>query len=465
MLVDVRAAVAGYEAVVRHYPASAYSDNALWQGGRLLLEAFSRFGQAADKDAGIKMLKRLAVMYPASKLARQVPEQLTRANSDEIRVSEDVVTSHTPPPSARPSGAARPAPAAADASPSHEATPAAPPSSTRLATIKGIRRVVLADTVRITIELDGEVPFHDERIQDPARVFVDLPGTRPAPALIDQTIRFEGDADIVRQVRVGRHPNNTTRVVLDAAGVTSYSVYPLYSPYRLVIDCVRVPAAVAAAGMTDRILARVPPSATPQASRSNEDAAAAVARPAAAAAPARQRAESAPPLLAARTMTNPWLRKLPGMAPRATTLLALVRQSADSSGTVAAGSTRQGGQDMNAPANPAASTVPRRGTGGVAAAEQIVEIAPLPSTTAGTTGSARQSAEGATAAAAAPAHNANGGLSIARQLGLGVSRIVMIRDMAATIRERKAKASPKPSSCSTSRCASRSCCRKCPASR
>ena len=43
----------------------------------------------------------------------------------------------------------------------------------------------------------------------------------------------------MRQVRIGRHPNNTTRVVLDATGVSSYSVYPLYSPYRLVIDCVR----------------------------------------------------------------------------------------------------------------------------------------------------------------------------------------------------------------------------------
>src|SRR5262249_28660272 len=28
-------------------------------------------------------------------------------------------------------------------------------------------------------------------------------------------------------------------IVLDATGVSSYSVYPLYSPYRLVIDCVR----------------------------------------------------------------------------------------------------------------------------------------------------------------------------------------------------------------------------------
>jgi N-acetylmuramoyl-L-alanine amidase len=94
--------------------------------------------------------------------------------------------------------------------------------------------------VRITIELDTEVPFHDERISDPDRLFLDLPSTRPGRSLLDRTVRFDGDADIVRQVRIGRHPNNTTRVVLDASGVSSYSVYPLYSPYRLVIDCTRV---------------------------------------------------------------------------------------------------------------------------------------------------------------------------------------------------------------------------------
>ena len=92
----------------------------------------------------------------------------------------------------------------------------------------------------MTIELDAEVSFHEERIPDPSRVFVDLPGTRAAPALVDKTLRFEGDADIVRQIRIGRHPNHTTRVVLDAADVASYSIYPLYNPFRLVIDCVRL---------------------------------------------------------------------------------------------------------------------------------------------------------------------------------------------------------------------------------
>src|SRR4029079_14044166 len=91
--------------------------------------------------------------------------------------------------------------------------------------------------------LDAEVPFHDERLANPSRVFVDLASTKANSALIDPTIRFESDADVVRQVRVGRHPNQTTRIVLDTDGVSSYSVYPLYSPYRLVIDCLRaVPA-------------------------------------------------------------------------------------------------------------------------------------------------------------------------------------------------------------------------------
>src|SRR5262249_33743068 len=222
VLADVHAVVAAYEALVRHYPASGYSDNALWQAGRLSLDAFARFGQPADRDAGFRLLKRLTAGYPSSKLVAQVPGQLASVIGDGGRTG--------PPPHTSAGPGAQPVPTAgvdARAGPK------------RIATIKDIRRSVLPDAVRITIELDGEVPFHEERIPDPDRVFVDLPGTRAAAPLVDQTLRFASDADIVRQVRIGRHPNSTTRVVLDAAGVTSYSVYPLYAPYRLVIDCVR----------------------------------------------------------------------------------------------------------------------------------------------------------------------------------------------------------------------------------
>ena len=72
---EIRATVAAYEALVKHYPASGYSDNALWQAGRLSLDAFARFAQPVDRDAGVRILRKLAAGYPSSRLAKQVPEQ------------------------------------------------------------------------------------------------------------------------------------------------------------------------------------------------------------------------------------------------------------------------------------------------------------------------------------------------------------------------------------------------------
>ncbi len=215
-----------------------------------------------------------------------------------------------------------------------------------VATIRDIRRTVLPDAVRLTIELDGEVAFHDERIQNPARVFIDLPGTRAVAALIDQTLRFDLDADIVRQVRVGRHPHNTTRVVFDAAGVSSYAVYPLYGPFRIVIDCVRsAEAPVSIPAMHDL----------------------------------------GPAALRARRLTAMWLRRPPAGSPRATALLIDVYNATD-------------------------ATPP--------AVEPAVEAAVK-------TVASPAAAPAPIAAAAPPSKNTTGGFSMSRQLGLGVSRIVI----------------------------------------
>ena len=78
---------------------------------------------------------------------------------------------------------------------------------------------MLPDAVRIIIELDAEVLFHRSASTGPDRVFLDFSPARAAPPLQDQTLRFNSDSDVVRQVRLGRHENRTTRVVLDAGGV------------------------------------------------------------------------------------------------------------------------------------------------------------------------------------------------------------------------------------------------------
>jgi N-acetylmuramoyl-L-alanine amidase len=231
-LADAREVVAAYREVVRRYPTSAYSDNALWQAGRLSVDLFLQFGKDTDRALGVRLLRMLRSEYPSSSLLDGIPAQLTRVE----QAGPD--GAHGPPlPSpdadAPNSRAKAPSPAKPDAAASESSRRQ---TSGKIATIKDIRRDVLADAVRVTIELDAEVEFYEERIPNPFRVFVDLPSTRLSSTLAERTLRFDGDTEIVRQIRIGRHQNDLTRVVLEADGVASYSVYPLYNPFRLVID-------------------------------------------------------------------------------------------------------------------------------------------------------------------------------------------------------------------------------------
>lgn len=357
VLKAVRTVVGEFERIVRQFPSSGYADDGLWRAARVSIDAFKRFRDPHERDAAIRLLRSLASQYPTSRQAKQVPAQL-RA----LEALTPVSTSGAQPAALQPRAPLQPPPGAADA------RAAAAPQAGRLATIKGIRRAVLPDTVRIIVDIDREVVFHDERLSSPPRVFVDLPATRANPSLIDQTIRFESDADIVRQVRVGRHPNRTTRIVLDADGVSSYSVYPLYNPYRLVIDCLKAapavkPKPVATTATRPAAVARAPLLLTAKR----------VAPPALLAGPS---GEVPPPLrpppLAAHAVSGMWMRALPDAAPSNAKLIA--EADVRPLGTL-----------------PVITTTP-----------------PAAATVAG-----------------APSRNIAGGLSMARQLGLGVSRIVI----------------------------------------
>ena len=100
--------------------------------------------------------------------------------------------------------------------------------------MSAIDRAVSPDGVRITLSLDREVPYSEQRLAGPERVFFDLKDVQTTPELRDAVLRYNSDA--VRQIRVGRHPNDTVRVVLDLEGVSKYSVFTLYNPFRLVVD-------------------------------------------------------------------------------------------------------------------------------------------------------------------------------------------------------------------------------------
>ena len=98
----------------------------------------------------------------------------------------------------------------------------------------------------MSIELDAESRYRYERLENPRRVFFDLKGTRAPTSLQDAVLKFEDD--MVREIRLGRHPNNTMRVVMDMEQVETCNVFTLYNPFRLVIDFKRESAATRPAG-------------------------------------------------------------------------------------------------------------------------------------------------------------------------------------------------------------------------
>ena len=183
-----------YVDIAKLFPQSGYSDNALWQSAVLAADTFWEFGDATDRTRALSTFRALEVRYPTSSLVRQVPALRARLEAAAASLS----------------------------------TPRAPAPA-----LRAIRREVLPDALRVTLEFDREVPFYDERVEGPPRVFVDLQNTQAVEKLNDAALNFA--EDVVRQIRVTRQELDT-RIVLAIEGAARHSVYPLYNPYRIVLD-------------------------------------------------------------------------------------------------------------------------------------------------------------------------------------------------------------------------------------
>jgi N-acetylmuramoyl-L-alanine amidase len=234
LLRRMRTLVKSYEEMSRLFPSSAYMDNALWQGALLAADAFWTFGEAEDKATALEMFSELGSRFPKSSLVKELPPHVKRLKA----------AKPTPLPALAAAAPVTTAPAAA-------VPVATMPVSSRAATsgrvtnaLKTVKREVLPDALRITLELGQEVTFRSDRLDAPPRVFIDFENTRPVEAIKDATIPFPDD--VVRKVRIGRQTESRTRVVMDLSGAGRYSVYTLYNPYRVVIDFTRLPIAPSA---------------------------------------------------------------------------------------------------------------------------------------------------------------------------------------------------------------------------
>ena len=210
--------------LVRQHPASGYSDNALWQAANLASLAYERFGTEADKKTAARLFTLLAKEYPTSKLVARATEALIGLDS----------TPASPP---APTAVARPV--------------CRPPLSPcrgddagvtkRRAAPRGGRRPSAASTARYCRTASGSPSISTPKLaitrkRSPTRGGCSSTSRASRPRRACRTSSLKYDGDVVKEVRLGRHPQNTTRLVVDLEGVSGYSVYPLYGPYRLVMD-------------------------------------------------------------------------------------------------------------------------------------------------------------------------------------------------------------------------------------
>ncbi len=384
---EARRVVQAYMRLAARYPGSGYTDNALAQAAALSADVWGVTGEDRDRALAVRLYTRLVSGYPTSSLVPMARKELKRLETDDpaMPTQASSPTPATPPPA--PPAAKPPKPTATsgtqaaaaqdaderiipvpettklktrDVNPAGGTQPGAPESG---ATMVSVTRTTLNDLVRVIIELDREVSYHEERIANPDRVFIDLRGAKPAKGL-KRTMKFEDG--VVRQVRVGQPNGDVTRVVLEIDGTANHSVFALYNPYRLVVDCERPGQGTATT--------TVPPLAAAPLARTLS-------------------ATSTPPAVVANAR-----------------LLAAARASRKSSTPAAKTPVRQPltahVTSPDLPEPPAPSSAP------VAAA-------------AGRTKDASKADPGTPAASGPPAATLQGRFSLSRQLGLGISRIVI----------------------------------------
>jgi N-acetylmuramoyl-L-alanine amidase len=204
---SVRRVARAYELVVLRYPRSGYCDNALWQAGSLLERAFARSAEPRDKDGAVRFYAWVAKEYPSSSLARQATDR---------------------------AAALKVAPAISTLTEAEARAPSSAQSTGTPVVVRGITRTPLPRGDRITIELSAESPYTGERLSNPDRVFFDFPNATAAAPITAQIRALQGQ--LVKAVRVGSPTRGVTRVVLELEGTPRYSAFPLYGPFRLVID-------------------------------------------------------------------------------------------------------------------------------------------------------------------------------------------------------------------------------------
>src|SRR5262245_9271329 len=179
-----------YQHVYIITPHTGYADNALITIARLYEET------KAPAEA-IKTLRFLIKEYPATPFKDTAEKDIARLSSSSATAQKGAVTDN-------------------------------------IRYVDNVRYWELQNSVRVMVDLAGEVTFTQGDAKNPDRVFVDI-----APAKLNSVLigkQWQVKSPLLDQIRLGQFDSKTVRVVLDVGKISRVTSFTLRDPDRLVID-------------------------------------------------------------------------------------------------------------------------------------------------------------------------------------------------------------------------------------
>ena len=171
-----------YERVYLITPRTGFADNALMAVARL-------YEEINDKPAAIRTLTFLIREYPETPFKESAEKDLARLQGAAER---------------------------------------------KTGAVENIRYWDAPNSVRVVVDLTGQITFNQGALKSPDRVFIDISPARLNSMLVGK--QWPVKTALLEQIRVGQYDPTTVRVVLDVGTVGRVTSLVLRDPDRLIID-------------------------------------------------------------------------------------------------------------------------------------------------------------------------------------------------------------------------------------
>jgi len=113
-------------------------------------------------------------------------------------------------------------------------------SSPHTATVSGIRFWTNEEYTRVAVDLEDEAPYEANFLRAdpgrnlPPRIFIDIRGADIRKEILKSPVQVRNG--LLKVVRAGRFRNGIVRVVVDLERESSYRVFTMTDPFRVIID-------------------------------------------------------------------------------------------------------------------------------------------------------------------------------------------------------------------------------------